>query len=76
MEGIMKLMAKKHGKAVLAVMMLCGFAMPVMAETNTPVVVGTEGTTVSDDITVTGTTPPVEIPYTHFAFLIRPVAEP
>lgn len=76
MEGIMKLMAKKHGKAVLAVMMLCGFAMPVMAETNTPVVVGTAGTTVSDDITVTGTTPPVETPYTHFAFLMRPVAEP
>lgn len=58
MEGIMKLMAKKHGKAVLAVMMLCGFAMPVMAETNTPVVVSTAGATVSDDITVTGTTPP------------------
>lgn len=58
MEGIMKLMEKKHGKAVLAVMMLCGFAMPVMAETNTPVVVSTAGTTVSDAIDVTGTTPP------------------
>lgn len=54
----MKLMTKKHGKALLAAMMLCGFAMPVMAETDTPVVVGTAGTTVSDDITVTGTTPP------------------
>lgn len=53
----MKLMEKKHGKAVLAVMMLCGFAMPVMAETNTPVVVSTAGTTVSDAINVTGTTP-------------------
>ena len=54
----MKLMTKKHGKALLAAMMLCGFAMPVMAETDTPVVVSTAGTTVSGDITVTGTTPP------------------
>lgn len=56
MEGIMKLMTKKHGKALLAAMMLCGFAMPVMAETDTPVVVSTAGTTVSGDINVAGTT--------------------
>lgn len=52
----MKLMTKKHGKALLAAMMLCGFAMPVMAETDTPVVVSTAGTTVSGDINVAGTT--------------------
>lgn len=54
----MELMEKRHWHAALAAMMLCGLAMPVMAETDTPVVVSTADTTVSDDINVTGTTPP------------------
>ena len=58
LEEIMELMEKRHWHAALAAMMLCGLAMPVMAETDTPVVVSTADTTVSDDINVTGTTPP------------------
>lgn len=52
----MGLMEKRHWQAALAAMVLCGVAMPVMAETDTPVVVSTAGTTVSGDINVAGTT--------------------
>ncbi len=52
----MGLMEKRHWHAALAAMVLCGVAMPVMAEIDTPVVVSTAGTTVSGDINVAGTT--------------------
>lgn len=52
----MGLIEKRHWQAALAAMVLCGVAMPVMAETDTPVVVSTAGTTVSGDINVAGTT--------------------
>lgn len=52
----MGLMERRHWQAALAAMVLCGVAMPVMAETDTPVVVSTAGTTVSGDINVAGTT--------------------
>ena len=42
----MELMEKRHWHAALAAMMLCGLAMPVMAETDTPVVVSTADTDV------------------------------
>lgn len=56
LEEIMGLMEKRHWQAALAAMVLCGVAMPVMAETDTPVVVSTADTTVSGDINVAGTT--------------------
>ena len=55
LEEIMRLMNKNCWHAALAATMLCGLAMPVMAETYTPVTVSTAGITVSDDIDVTGT---------------------
>ena len=55
LEEIMRLMNKNCWHAALAATTLCGLAMPVMAETYTPVTVSTAGITVSDDIDVMGT---------------------